>query len=38
MDGSWDDRANAEVADDLLNIAQVNMPNDEEVEDQNHDL
>ena len=37
MDGSWDEGANAQVADDL-NIAQMNMPDDEEGEDQNLNL
>ena len=37
MDDSWDDGANAVAADDL-NIAQMNMPDDEEGEDQNLNL
>ena len=37
MDGSWDEGANADMADEL-NIAQVNMPDVEEDEDQNLDL
>ena len=37
MDGSWDEGANAGMADEL-NIAQVNMPDVEEEVDQNLDL